>query len=80
MPVALSLCHFFSKGNIGWYTPCLKSPSETLELTRYLQTKHLPFVERIEAFLGEHLSCTVGGTGVCPRFGVHVASLHHINR
>jgi hypothetical protein len=29
MPFVLNLCYFFSKGNAGWYTPCLKSPSQT---------------------------------------------------
>jgi hypothetical protein len=29
MPFALNLCCFFSKGNSGWYTPCLKSHSQT---------------------------------------------------
>jgi hypothetical protein len=29
MPFALNLCYFFSKGNSGWYTPRLKSPSWT---------------------------------------------------
>jgi hypothetical protein len=29
MPFALNLGYLFSKGNSGWYTPCLKSPSET---------------------------------------------------
>jgi hypothetical protein len=29
MSFALNLCYFFSKGNSGWYTPCLKSPSQT---------------------------------------------------
>jgi hypothetical protein len=29
MPFALNLCYFFSNGNSGWYTPCLKSPSQT---------------------------------------------------
>jgi hypothetical protein len=28
MPFALNLCYFFSKGNSGWYTLCLKSPSQ----------------------------------------------------
>jgi hypothetical protein len=29
MPLALNLRYWYSKGNSGWYTPCLKSPSQT---------------------------------------------------
>jgi hypothetical protein len=29
MLFALDLCYFFGKGNSGWYTPCLTSPSQT---------------------------------------------------
>jgi hypothetical protein len=29
MPFTINLYYLFSKGNSSWYTPCLKSPSQT---------------------------------------------------